>query len=53
MDLSSKDENKAGCGGLIRGSGGGEWLGGFSKFAGSCSAYIAELWGVFEGLKYA
>jgi hypothetical protein len=35
-DGSSKDNAKAGCGGLIRGSD-GEWLGGFSKFIGNCS----------------
>jgi ribonuclease HI len=51
-DGSSKDNAKAGCGGLIRGSD-GKWLGGFSKFIGNCSAYVAELWGVLEGLKYA
>jgi ribonuclease HI len=31
----------------------GEWVCGFSKGLGSCSAYVAELWGVFEGLKLA
>nr|ABN05964.1 hypothetical protein MtrDRAFT_AC149134g35v2 [Medicago truncatula] len=30
----------------------GEWICGFSK-GGSCSAYVAELRGVFEGLKLA
>jgi hypothetical protein len=35
-DGSSKDNAKAGCGGLIRGSD-GEWLGGFSKFIENCS----------------
>jgi ribonuclease HI len=29
------------------------WLGGFSKYVGMCSAYVAELWGVYEGLRYA
>jgi ribonuclease HI len=52
-DGSSKNNmTAAGCGGLIRGND-GEWLGGFSKFVGSCSACVAELWGVLEGLKYA
>ncbi|PNX90279.1 nucleic acid binding protein [Trifolium pratense] len=26
---------------------------GFSKYIGQCSAFVAELWGVFEGLKLA
>ncbi|KAK2371494.1 heat shock 70 kDa protein [Trifolium repens] len=39
------------CGGLIRGSN-GKWLGGFSKFVGSCSVCVAKLWGVLEELKY-
>jgi ribonuclease HI len=42
----------AGCGGIIRGSH-GEWLGGFAKCVGLCSAFVAELWGVYEGLRYA
>ncbi|GAU10041.1 hypothetical protein TSUD_416290, partial [Trifolium subterraneum] len=46
-DGASKDNNKAGCGGIIRGSQ-GEWLGGFAKGVGDCSAFIAELWGVYE-----
>lgn len=29
----------------------GRWLCGFSKFIGNSSAYVAELWGDFEGLK--
>jgi ribonuclease HI len=37
---------------LIRGEN-KEWLGGFSKFIGLCSAFVAELWGVFEGLELA
>ncbi|MCH81999.1 putative non-LTR retroelement reverse transcriptase, partial [Trifolium medium] len=40
------------CGGVIRGSD-GEWIGGFAKCLRMCSAYIAELWGVYEGLLYA
>jgi ribonuclease HI len=28
-------------------------LGGFSKFLGKCNAFIAELWGVLEGLRCA
>jgi ribonuclease HI len=42
----------AGCGGVIRGCQ-GEWLGGFAKCVGLCSAFIAELWGVVEGLRLA
>ncbi|KAK2394949.1 hypothetical protein QL285_056723 [Trifolium repens] len=51
-DGALKDNGSAGCGGLIRGSE-GEWIGGFAKSVGTCSAFIAELWGVFEGLMYA
>jgi ribonuclease HI len=42
----------ADCGGIIRGSD-GEWLGGFAKNFRICSAYVAELWGVYEGLRLA
>jgi ribonuclease HI len=42
----------AGCEGVIRGSH-GEWLGGFAKGVGLCSAFVAELWGVFEGVSLA
>lgn len=51
-DGGCKDGSIAGCGGLIRGSE-GEWLAGFSKFLGKCDAFIAELWGVLEGLRCA
>ncbi|GAU44140.1 hypothetical protein TSUD_188010 [Trifolium subterraneum] len=51
-DGARKDNNKAECGGIIRGNH-GEWLGGFAKVIGECSAFIAELWGVFEGLTLA
>jgi ribonuclease HI len=50
-DGASKEHQLAGCGGIVRGSQ-GEWLGGFSKSIGRCSAFIAELWGVLEGLHY-
>jgi hypothetical protein len=46
-----KVNQTAGCGGLIRGCD-GEWLGGFAKGVGLCSGFVAELWGVLEGLKY-
>jgi ribonuclease HI len=47
-DGASKGNEIAGCGGLIRGSQ-GEWLGGYAKCVGVCSAFVAE---VLEGLKY-
>jgi ribonuclease HI len=51
-DGAFKDKKIAGCGGVIRGTE-GEWLGGFAKCVGFCSAFVAELWGVVEGLRYA
>jgi hypothetical protein len=51
-DGAYKDESAAGCSGVIRDSHGG-WIGGFAKYLGICSAYVAELWGVLEGLRYA
>ncbi|KAK2379785.1 Polynucleotidyl transferase, ribonuclease H superfamily protein [Trifolium repens] len=51
-DGAYKDGSAAGCGGVIRDSHGG-WIGGFAKYLGICSAYVAELWGVLEGLRYA
>jgi ribonuclease HI len=51
-DGARRRDGRAGCGGLIRGEN-KEWLGGFSKYIGQCSAFVAELWGVFEGLKLA
>jgi ribonuclease HI len=51
-DGAYKDHQIAGCGGVIRGNQ-GEWLGGFAKCVGLCSAFVAELWGVVEGLRYA
>jgi hypothetical protein len=36
---------------VIRGNQ-GEWLGGFARCVGLCSAFMAELWGVVEGLRY-
>jgi ribonuclease HI len=44
-DGAGKENGYAGCGGFIRSSD-KEWLGGFP-------AYVAELWGIFEGLKLA
>lgn len=42
----------AGCGGLLRGEG-GNWLCGYYKFIWHCNPFVAELWGVLEGLKFA
>ncbi|GAU46467.1 hypothetical protein TSUD_402340 [Trifolium subterraneum] len=51
-DGARKNERVAGCGGIIRNNI-GDWIGGFAKHVGSCSAFVAELWGVLEGLNYA
>jgi ribonuclease HI len=51
-DGACKDQHVAGCGGIVRGSQ-GEWIGGFAKCLGSCSAFVAEIWGVLVGLHYA
>jgi hypothetical protein len=51
-DEARKNDSRTGCGGVIRGNQ-GEWLGGFAKGVGNCSAFMAELWGVFEGLALA
>jgi len=52
MDGTCKGGNIAGSGGIIRGSD-GECIGGFAIFIADCSAFVAELWGVLEGLSYA
>jgi len=41
-DGACSNNGVAGCGGIIKGCD-GEWLGGFAKSIGMCSAYIAEL----------
>ncbi|PNX73149.1 hypothetical protein L195_g029047 [Trifolium pratense] len=46
------EDARIGCGGIIRGSNGG-WLGGFVKYVGHVTTYVAELWGVYEGLQVA
>jgi ribonuclease HI len=51
IDGAYKVNQVAGCSGVIRGSH-GEWIGGFAKNVGLCSAFVAELWGVLEGLRY-
>jgi hypothetical protein len=48
----AKGGNIASYSGIIRG-GDGEWICGFAKFIGDCSACVAMLWGVLEGLSYA
>ena len=40
---------RAGCGGLIRNEH-GEWLGGFSRSIGCDDSFMAELWGLRDGL---
>lgn len=49
---SCRENGRAGRGGIIRGSD-SEGLGGFAKSIGVCSAYMVELWGLYEGLRYA
>jgi ribonuclease HI len=49
-DGACKSGQLAGCGGVIRGSQ-GEWIHGFAKNVGKCNAFVAELWGVLEGLR--
>ncbi|GAU31057.1 hypothetical protein TSUD_214930 [Trifolium subterraneum] len=44
VDGARKHLNIVGCGGLICGSQ-GEWLGGFAKGVGDCSAFVAEFHG--------
>ncbi|PNX70361.1 hypothetical protein L195_g057316 [Trifolium pratense] len=46
--LVKLEHMSAGCGGLLRNSD-GQWLGGFSRNLGRCSAYLAELWGFYHG----
>ncbi|GAU38338.1 hypothetical protein TSUD_61990 [Trifolium subterraneum] len=50
-DGAYKENAIVGCGGVTRGNH-GEWLGGFAKCVGICSVFVAESWGVFEGLSY-
>lgn len=47
---ASKVRSVAGCGGIIRNTK-GECYRGYYKSVGNCSAFCAELWGVFEGIK--
>ncbi|KAK2417953.1 hypothetical protein QL285_040194 [Trifolium repens] len=43
---------KAGCGGVLRNDA-GVWMEGFVKGLGDTTAYMAELWGIYEGLRLA
>ncbi|KAK4276979.1 hypothetical protein QN277_015057 [Acacia crassicarpa] len=53
VDGCSKGMGKlAGCGGLIR-TDDGQWVTGFAKKLGACSAFKAELWAVLTSLKLA
>lgn len=52
VDGEAKGTMTAGCGDVLRGEH-GEWLCGFSKYLGSCSVYISELWGVLLCLELA
>jgi ribonuclease HI len=45
-------DRKAGCGGVLR-SDNGTWIEGFAKAVGDTTAYMAELWGIYEGLHLA
>ncbi|XP_028785542.1 uncharacterized protein LOC114741444 [Neltuma alba] len=52
-DGSSRgDPGPAGCGGVLRDHE-GEWIVGFGKGLGWCTAYEAECWGAFLGLQLA
>lgn len=46
------DPCRAGCGGLLRNSG-GSWIRGFSQHLGNCSILKAEAWAVLEGIRLA
>lgn len=46
------DPRRAGCGGLLRNSG-GSWIRGFSRHLGNCSILKAEAWAVLEGIRLA
>ncbi|PNX83094.1 ribonuclease H [Trifolium pratense] len=43
-DGANKDNMVAGCGGVIQDCQ-GEWIGGFAKCVGVCSAFVVEIWG--------
>ncbi|KAK2449914.1 TMV resistance protein N [Trifolium repens] len=45
-------EHRAGCRGVLRNDN-RTWIAGFAKALGDTTAYMAELWGIYEGLKIA
>jgi ribonuclease HI len=49
---AKQSEKKAECGGVIRDNK-GSWIDGFAKALGDTTGYMAELWGIYEGLKLA
>jgi ribonuclease HI len=49
---AKQSEKTAGCGGVIRDDK-GSWIDGFAKALGDTTAYMAELWGIYEGLTIA
>lgn len=51
MDGACKGDNKAACGDIVKSSG-DYWISSFAKSLGSCNAYVAELWGFYEGLTH-
>ncbi|GAU30604.1 hypothetical protein TSUD_392950 [Trifolium subterraneum] len=51
-DAFKSHNTKDGCGGLFRDED-GHWIRGFSKSLGSATAYVAELWGLLEGISIA
>ncbi|MCI54194.1 ribonuclease H protein, partial [Trifolium medium] len=46
------EQRQAGCGGVLRNDK-GEWIEGFTEYLGDTTAYMLELWGIYEGLKLA
>ncbi|KAL4286983.1 hypothetical protein AHAS_Ahas19G0140700 [Arachis hypogaea] len=47
---ASTNPNAGGCGGVIRNEQ-GRWVAGFMANLGCCSAFRAEMWGIYHGLK--
>ncbi|MCI29191.1 ribonuclease H protein [Trifolium medium] len=45
--VKNGSDQQAGCGDVIR-DGNSSWVCGFAKALGPCSAFVAELWGIFE-----
>lgn len=51
-DGTIKENLQDRCGSIIQDAS-GDWLGGFSKYLSNYSAFMAELWGVLEGMNLA